>query len=285
MKMSLIKASAFTVGITVLTLTPFAFAEAASGYGGGGGGGGGTGGCYGFITPPPGGFRIHFNNDVTDVTDPNVQLTVDGGDADRMAISNEPSFANAGSQPFTKKLGWKLPGGFGPKIVYIKLYDHCGTPRSIFSGSVNYKTGTITPIPGTGRVLGEKITAIDDLLAKVKYGMTSADVVALQDALKAAGFFPASVKSTGWYGPITQRAVNAYLAKQNAPVTADTSVPAADADLSTLVGSLKYNDRGESVKSLQTALRKLGFFPSWVRSTGWFGPITQSAVNKYKASK
>jgi len=105
----------------------------------------------------------------------------------------------------------------------------------------------------------------------------------LQDALKAAGFFPASVKSTGYYGPITRAAVAKYLAQSNGSASTKTTI-SPDASVDELIASLKYNDRGTAVASLQTKLRNLGFFPSWVRSTGWFGPITQGAVNKYKAA-
>lgn len=282
MKMS-IKSVAMTAGMTVLALTPGAVAQAV-GYGGGGGGGGG--GCYSNITPPAGGFRLHINNDADKVTGTDVQLTIDGGNADRMAISNDPSFTNAGSEPYSKTKGWKLPGGNGEKVVYVKLYDNCGNPRSVFSDSVALAIGgtvTTPTTPSEGRVLGEKITAIDELIAKLKYGVSGADVVTLQDELKKLGFFPASVKSTGWFGPITLRAVNAYKLSISGTVSQPTATP--DADLDTLVSSLKYNDRGTSVAALQTKLRALGFFPSWVRSTGWFGPITQGAVNKYLASK
>lgn len=48
---------------------------------------------------------------------------------------------------------------------------------------------------------------------QLQAGMTDPEVVALQDALKADGDFPATVQSTGWFGPITQTAVQKFQAK------------------------------------------------------------------------
>lgn len=280
---------AFTASLAVFAMIPGSVAQAV-GYGGGGGGGGPVP-CWSPFNPPAGGFKLHFNKfnkEVTSVTDQDVDLTIDGSaDVDRMAISNDATFTNSGSEPFARLKKWRLPGSFGKKIVFVKFYDRCGVPRVTFSGSVDYLKGTITEIPGTGKVLGEKIASIDELLSKLEYNDRGDEVVALQDLLKEAGYFPKSVKSTGWYGPITRTAVNAYLAKIKAPATTPSTptAVASDADLDTLVSSLKYNDRGESVKALQTKLRSLGFFPSWVRSTGWYGPITKGAVAKYLAAK
>lgn len=39
------------------------------------------------------------------------------------------------------------------------------------------------------------------------------DIVSLQNCLKAEGFFPTNVESTGFYGPVTTRAVKAFQAK------------------------------------------------------------------------
>lgn len=44
-------------------------------------------------------------------------------------------------------------------------------------------------------------------------GTTSAEVIALQNALKADGDFPLTVQSTGYFGPITQTAVQKFQAK------------------------------------------------------------------------
>jgi peptidoglycan hydrolase-like protein with peptidoglycan-binding domain len=51
-------------------------------------------------------------------------------------------------------------------------------------------------------------------------GSRGAEVTALQDFLKAAGFFPATQASTGYFGPITRSAVSAYQASKGITPTA-----------------------------------------------------------------
>ncbi|MFA5130513.1 MAG: peptidoglycan-binding protein [Patescibacteria group bacterium] len=281
---AILAGAVFALAIAIFSALP----TYAVGYGGGGGGGGGSPlDCHSLPTPPPGGFRVDVDDSPTAPS--TVNLKMYGGGAWGMAISNTNDFAGKreeGYQQFVN--GWKLPDDQdGSKTIYFRFYNHCGFPTPIYSGVFNHRSKSVIlkPVvpqpPAGGRVLGEKITAVDDLIATLKYGMRSDDVKTLQDALKAAGFFPKSVASTGYYGPITRRAVNAYLASKSKGAVSSLS---ADASIDELIAALKYNDRGVAVASLQTKLRNLGFFPSWVRSTGWFGPITQGAVNKYKAS-
>ena len=61
------------------------------------------------------------------------------------------------------------------------------------------------------QVLGVKIVDIDDLIAKVHAGERSDNVKKLQNGLKDMGFFPKTIPSTAWYGPITKTAVEKYL--------------------------------------------------------------------------
>ena len=262
----------------------------AAGYGGGGGGGGGP--LCGFGPhPPAGGFDFTVTQDET-LGQGQVKLTLNGGsEATYMTISNSPIADNAAREIYSPTKVWNTgDNSNGDKPIYVRFYNVCGFPTPIINHRFPYHWPFIgpkgpTPPPSTppkGRVLGEKITNIDSLIAQTTYGQRSDVVVQLQDALKAAGFFPASVKSSGYYGLITKAAVAKY--KAGITLTAASSIP-SDADLDTLVASLKYHDRSSNVASLQTKLRTLGFFPSWVRSTGWFGPITKGAVAKYLASK
>lgn len=54
-------------------------------------------------------------------------------------------------------------------------------------------------------------------------GMTNADVSALQDCLRWAGFFPANAQSTGYFGPVTQKAVGDYQIARG--IVASTTTP------------------------------------------------------------
>jgi len=48
---------------------------------------------------------------------------------------------------------------------------------------------------------------------------------------------------------------------------------------------LKFGQKGLAVKRLQDELKKLGFFPATITSSGLYGPTTKAAVTKYFASK
>jgi peptidoglycan hydrolase-like protein with peptidoglycan-binding domain len=56
---------------------------------------------------------------------------------------------------------------------------------------------------------------IDALIARTSFGQRSADVTRLQELLKAKGFFPAAVRSTGFYFTITRDSVRRYQASTN----------------------------------------------------------------------
>lgn len=53
----------------------------------------------------------------------------------------------------------------------------------------------------------------------------------------------------------------------------------------TFLVSMKYGDRNPEVRALQTALKILGFFPTDISETGYYGLITQKAVHLFLASK
>lgn len=124
----------------------------------------------------------------------------------------------------------------------------------------------------SGQVLGDQIVLVNELIAKLNYGQTSNSVNTLQTELQKLGFFPATVKTTKFYGPITRKAVEKYMDSK-------------EWSLDQLVAMLKFGNRGTSVVKLQDQLKALGHFPASVRSTGYFYVITRAAVAKYLASK
>lgn len=129
------------------------------------------------------------------------------------------------------------------------------------------------PAPTTpGEVLGVQISLVDELIVRLNYGQTSNEVNTLQTELQKLGFFPATVKTTRFYGPITKKAVENYL---------DSKIWTLDQ----LVAMLKFRNRGASVVRLQDQLKSLGHFPLTVRSTGFYYVITRASVAKYKASR
>lgn len=91
-----------------------------------------------------------------------------------------------------------------------------------FNG-LGYQWGNIVTVPGTesypdGAVMmqnrGQVTALFVHYLAK---GAKGSEVRALQEKLKALGFFPATVDATGYYGPTTIAAVKAFQSARNLP--------------------------------------------------------------------
>lgn len=142
-------------------------------------------------------------------------------------------------------------------------------------------------------------------------GERSAAVRRLQTQLQQLGFFKTT--PTGFYGPITTRAVRSFqsavglsptgrataetlraidnrLASRPAtfqPVEARPQATAPDRFTMRYLGRtyqpLKRGDSGDRVKLLQDRLRDLGFLNR--RSTGYYGDVTQAAVEAFQRSR
>ena len=125
----------------------------------------------------------------------------------------------------------------------------------------------------------------DDSLRK---GATGSAVKNLQTKLKKLGFYNASID--GDYGDTTVAAVKAFQKKYNLMADGvagsetlkklDTAYKNADSNTSTDDDSLRKGATGTAVKTLQTNLKKLGFYTAYV--DGSFGSTTESAVKAFQ---
>ncbi len=125
----------------------------------------------------------------------------------------------------------------------------------------------------------------DDSLRK---GATGSAVKDLQTKLKKLGFYNAYVD--GSYGETTVAAVKAFQKKYNLTADGvagsetlkklDTAYKNADSNTSTDDDSLRKGATGTAVKTLQTNLKKLGFYTAYV--DGSFGATTESAVKAFQ---
>ena len=123
----------------------------------------------------------------------------------------------------------------------------------------------------------------DDSLRK---GATGSAVKNLQTKLKKLGFYNAYVD--GSYGDTTVAAVKAFQKKYNLTADGvagsetlkklDSAYKNADSDKDD--GSLRKGATGTAVKTLQTNLKKLGFYTAYV--DGSFGSTTESAVKAFQ---
>ncbi len=125
----------------------------------------------------------------------------------------------------------------------------------------------------------------DDSLRK---GATGSAVKNLQTKLKKLGFYNAYFD--GSYGDTTVAAVKAFQKKYNLTADGvagsetlkklDTAYKNADSNTSTDDDSLRKGATGTAVKTLQTNLKKLGFYTAYV--DGSFGSTTESAVKAFQ---
>ena len=125
----------------------------------------------------------------------------------------------------------------------------------------------------------------DDSLRK---GATGSAVKDLQTKLKKLGFYNAYVD--GSYGDTTVAAVKAFQKKYNLTADGvagsetlkklDSAYKNADSNTSTDDDSLRKGATGTAVKTLQTNLKKLGFYTAYI--DGSFGATTESAVKAFQ---
>jgi peptidoglycan hydrolase-like protein with peptidoglycan-binding domain len=116
------------------------------------------------------------------------------------------------------------------------------------------------------------------------YGETSSKVRQLQVCMQQAGTFTYASGATGYFGPVTQAALDSWLGKSPTPVaqSSQSNSVSGSSDCSTLKGaSWKYGQSGDSVKALQVCMRSAGVFV-WPTDTGYFGPVTEEALAKWK---
>ena len=132
---------------------------------------------------------------------------------------------------------------------------------------------------------GSNTSTDDDSLRK---GATGSAVKDLQTKLKKLGFYNASID--GDYGDTTVAAVKAFQKKYNLTADGvagsetlkklDSAYKNADSNTSTDDDSLRKGATGTAVKTLQTNLKKLGFYTAYV--DGSFGSTTESAVKAFQ---
>ena len=122
----------------------------------------------------------------------------------------------------------------------------------------------------------------------LRKGASGSAVKDLQTKLKKLGFYNASID--GDYGDTTVAAVKAFQKKYNLTADGvagsetlkklDSAYKNADSNTSTDDDSLRKGATGTAVKTLQTNLKKLGFYTAYV--DGSFGSTTESAVKAFQ---
>ncbi len=198
------------VRTVIVSLAPTPQNESEGGNGGGNGGSGGIssfGGSFVMPTPPSFGDNpITVGGGLGNTS--TVVLIFDVTNASWIAISETPDFSGTSWFPYTTSTTFTLSASNTAHKLYIKF-------RRINGGETKVQEVTVllnSPSILIQAVLGIKVTRLNELANKLKYGNRGAEVRELQTLLKQAGYFPARQAVTGYYGPITRASVKKYLA-------------------------------------------------------------------------
>lgn len=147
----------------------------------------------------------------------------------------------------------------------------------------------LTAVPGvvTASPAALQAPALPQALVGLSQGATGADVVALQNALIAAGVtVPGG--ADGVFGPATKSALTAYQSRSGLATSGtldDATATAlgliAPAPAPAASSALAVGAQGDSVKELQSALMAVGVFVPG-GADGVFGPATKTAVSNFQ---
>lgn len=160
------------------------------------------------------------------------------------------------------------------------------TLKALFGSSAS-STSTTSSSAGTTSSKGDAL----------RYGDNNSYVTQLQQALHDKGFLKAN--PTGYFGSSTEEAVKSFqrskgltvdgiagtatrkalLGSSYTSLTGNTTTAAATA--SKVEGAINPGDRGETVKTVQTRLKALGYY-TYNKVTDFYGPITESAVRAFQ---
>ncbi len=234
----------------------------------------------GFNLPPiapVGGFSVHLSDNKQTTSNRIVTLNLSGGSAVRMAISNFSDFRFAGQIPYSPIINWNICEGkescvWGINKIYVKFFTQYGYSSETLVFEVNYTGQDIEKIEDSNEFFVGGEYNQDDILAlinSIKIGERNEKVKQLQTILKNKDFFRYST-ATGYYGNITKQAIIDYL------------ISIKKDGLGSLVKIIRYGERSEAIKYVQTQLKEMGFF-EYPTITGFYGAITQKAINDYLA--
>jgi peptidoglycan hydrolase-like protein with peptidoglycan-binding domain len=104
-------------------------------------------------------------------------------------------------------------------------------------------------------------------------GEVSQDVRSLQGCMRSAGYFTWPYGDTGYYGPVTKEAHAKYRGQ-------DPNINYSCADLKGQVWV--KGETSKRVRSLQKCMQDAGTFKWKYGPTGYFGPVTEEALIKWR---
>src|SRR3989339_477778 len=267
------------------------------------GGGGGSS-----DTTPPTNTSVVIADGATSIATTSVNLALAATGASHMMVANDSAFAGGVWTTYSTTKAWVLAVGDGVKTVYAKFRDDSGNVSNAVSDTITLISPvTTTPPPvvvsTTTQPVAVVVTPAVTIIrckGNLNPGARGNAVKDLQAHLKELGYFTYPT-NTGYYGPVTAKAVSAYQKFKGLPVTGklntatcdklNGAVPAVETSVTPVVSSgykftkyLGMGATGEEVKQLQQVLKDLGYF-TYPTITGYYGAVTKAAVVKFQKAK
>lgn len=240
-----------------------------------------------------------------------------------MALSEDPTFANVGYKPFTTHTVFSLSPNEGEKIIFAKFLSADGQTLNLQGRvklHVQQDMSTSSPVSNTLHVSTTCISDIHTLTPiKVGYNNNPQHVRLLETFLNT--YENANLPVNGMYEPADIAAVIAWQEKYAEDILAPwgitqgtgyvyitslekikeihnanctTSEPTTPSTPTSTVHAvtqclatdetLQFGMNNNDVMKAQQLLKKLGYFPVDISTTGYFGPITQSAIIDFQTA-
>lgn len=188
--------------------------------GGGGGGGGGGGSSSEKSTAK---YVLSINDNARKVTTTFVLLSISPvANAKQMQISNTANFSGAVWVPFKSKYPWTLVSGSGLKTVYVrygkneKVVGKAKDEIQLIEQSIPTSLSVSAPLPAPAPdsvVNASTFEPAETFVQTFVLGATDQSVIDLQKMLIAEGYLKITTP-TGYYGPMTKSALEAYRSAQ-----------------------------------------------------------------------
>jgi peptidoglycan hydrolase-like protein with peptidoglycan-binding domain len=230
---------------------------------------------------------IHMNNDTPGTDDGN------GGPEHAYA----PGITRGAHVTKGQLVGWVGDSGDAEDTV-SHLHFEISTPdRTTIDPYDSLKASYTGLVTGGSTVISDSgnegsISAEEQFIAvrTLQEGMTDTDVTVLEQELKTMGIYIGPISET--YSSATREAVrkfqNMYKLEPTGmadPLTRKTLAAAAllvpaPAPVTTVSAGLEEGAQGEAVRQLQLTLINLGYLHS--TATGFFGPLTKTAVTEFQ---
>lgn len=230
---------------------------------------------------PPADVSIQINNGALQTTSRTVTLQLHAGNASEMIVSNMANFADALWGSYSETKTWTLTEGVGEKRVYINYRSSSGDQSAPLSAVIQL-VGALTPgtpsateparpVPTPPQTPGAGVAVLSEGMLVKGSGI---NVYLISQGKRHWIYNEAAFNQRRYRWEdirvVSDDSLNSYADGSRIEFTAIAAY--------TFRRYLALGSAGEDVRALQRLLQTLGFFPQDLKDTGYFGPITRSAV-------